>query len=444
MELTITPPYPPQVAFFEATSRYVAYGGARGGGKSWAARTKAVLLALRYPGIQILLLRRTLGELRENHVLPLQRLLKGVAVYREQAKEFVFPGGSRLALGYCAAERDVLQFQGQAYDVIFLEEATQFTEFQFQALTECNRASGQLREPFVSRMYFTCNPGGVGHAWVKRLFIDRQYQSSERAEDYTFIPAKVYDNRFLMERDPDYVRTLENLPDKRRRAMLDGDWNVFEGQYFAEWDPAVHVVEPFPIPSGWRRYFTMDYGLDMLAGYWIAMDPEGQAWVYREVYQSGLLISEAAKAVLERTGEPVEDWIGPPDLWNRRQDTGKSVAEIFAEYGIRLRKAQNDRVAGWMDLHEWLRVTGEEQGEKTARLRIFRNCENLIRTLPQLRFGERDPNDVATEPHELTHGPDALRYFVAGRPRANPITAPKDEELPDYDDQIEEVLRYGI
>lgn len=478
-ELVIPAPYPPQVAFFKAESRYVAYGGARGGGKSWAARTKAVLLAMRYAGIQILLLRRTLGELRENHVLPLQKLLKGIAVYREQAKEFVFPSGSRLVLGYCSAERDVLQFQGQAYDVIFLEEATQFTEFQFQALTESNRASGQMRDTFSSRMYFTCNPGGVGHAWVKRLFIDRVYRGSERPEDYTFIPAKVYDNRFLMERDPAYVHTLENLPEKRRRAMLDGDWTVFEGQYFSEWDPAVHVVEPFVIPADWRRYFTMDYGLDMLAGYWIAMDPAGNAWVYREIYQSGLIISDAAKAILELTAEPVEDWIAPPDLWNRRQDTGKSVAEIFWEYGIRLRKAQNDRVAGWMDLHEWLRIVpnteteidgiiscpeglGEAEGDlvpfggasrpmeqrslgtsaevpcaagwydlhehlrvevdgegkRGARMRIFRNCGNLIRTLPLLQYSQRDPNDVAGEPHELTHGPDALRYFVAGRPRA--------------------------
>ena len=189
--IKIPKPYPKQIEFYKAKTRYIAYGGARGGGKSHAARTKTVLLALRYPGLQILLLRRTLPELRENHTIPLLRMLSGVARYKEQSKEFVFENGSRIVLGYCAAERDVLQYQGQAYDVIFMEEATQFTEFQFQALTECNRSSGLCREAFSPRMYFTCNPGGVGHEWVKRLFITRDYRRSERAEDYTFIPAKV-------------------------------------------------------------------------------------------------------------------------------------------------------------------------------------------------------------------------------------------------------------
>jgi phage terminase large subunit len=132
----------------------------RGGGKSWAARRKAVLLALNYSGIQILILRRTLKELRENHVLNLQTELKDIAKYDAQNKEFKFPNRSRILLGYCQAESDVLQYQGQAYDVIFLEEATQFTEFQKDTLTESNRSSGIMMEKFTPRMYFTCNPGG--------------------------------------------------------------------------------------------------------------------------------------------------------------------------------------------------------------------------------------------------------------------------------------------
>ena len=364
--LQIPKPYPPQIAFYEAQSRYIAYGGARGGGKSHAARTKAVLLALGRPGIQILLLRRTLAELRENHVMPLMKMLQGIARYKEQSKEFLFPNGARIVLGYCAAERDVLQYQGQAYDVVFLEEATQFSEFQFQALTESNRASGLCRTKFTPRMYFTCNPGGVGHEWVKRLFITRQYRQSERPEDYTFIPAKVYDNRFLLEHSPDYVRTLENLPDARRRAMLDGDWDIFDGQYFSEWRREKHVIKPFAIPAHWRRYCTLDYGTDMLAAYWIAMDPQNRAYVYRELYEgrdngkgengNGHIIRAAAARLREMTpaGERIYQTIAPPDLWNRRQDSGKSAAELFYEQGVTLVKAQNNRVMGWMDLHEWL------------------------------------------------------------------------------------------
>lgn len=477
--LTIGRPNGKQVAFFQARNRFIAYGGARGGGKSWAVRKKAQLMALKYAGIKLLVLRRTFPELRENHILPMMADLMGIAVYRESDKAFVFPNGSRLRFGYCDTDKDVLQYQGQEYDVIFLDEATQFTEYQFQTLTACIRGAND----FPKRMYLTCNPGGVGHEWVKRLFIDRQYRRSERAEDYAFIPARVYDNHALMESDRGYVQMLENLPEDLRRAWLEGDWNVFEGQYFKEFREDVHVCEPIELPEHWRRYITLDYGLDMLACYWIAVDEQRNAWVYRELYQSGLIISEAAKAILERTGsEEIYATLAPPDLWNRRQETGKSVADIFWEYGIRLTKTSNDRISGWMAVKEWLKVeetskqmgfagtncakkqihgewnvsereragggcrrnrAGEfispsecnrggpasfASGEKKPRLQIFRGCRNLIRTLPAVQYDDKKPNDVAREPHELTHAPDALRGFCVywtqaakGLPKPPPI-----------------------
>lgn len=228
MLVDMQPPNPKQAEFFQARSRFVAYGGARGGGKSWAVRQKAMLMALRYPGIRILLLRRSFPELRENHILPLLAQLRGVAEYKETEKAFTFPGGSRLRFGYCDREADVMQYQGQEYDVIFLDEATQFTEFQFQTLTACLRGAN----PFPKRFYLTCNPGGVGHHWVKRLFVDRDYKEGECSEDYTFIQARVYDNQNLMEHDPGYVQMLKNLPEDLRRAWLDGEWNIFAGQYY--------------------------------------------------------------------------------------------------------------------------------------------------------------------------------------------------------------------
>ena len=418
-------PYPKQIRFFSSVKRYIAYGGARGGGKSWAARTKALLLAMdeEKQGIQILFLRRSLKELRENHLYPMQKMLNdliklGVVQYKDQTKEFIFPGGSRIVFGYCEAERDVLQYQGQAYDVIFIEEATQFTELQFTTLTESNRSSGMMNVQFSPRMYFTCNPGGVGHTWVKRLFIDRDYRNKEKAENYEFIQSLVYDNDYLMQNNPEYVENLENLPEQRKKAMLYGDWDAFEGQYFDEFRRDIHIVEPFVIPETWRRYVTLDYGLDMLAAYWIALSPDNIAYVYKERYQSNLIISEAAKAVLEtNNGDNIYQWLAPPDLWNRRQDTGKSAAQLFHENGINLVPSKNDRVQGWYCLKEWLKPidsrdeqTGEEK--KTAAMLITKNCANIIRTLPQLQHDEKNPNDVANQPHELTHGPDALRGFA--------------------------------
>jgi phage terminase large subunit len=155
----------------------------------------------------------------------------------------------------------------------------------------------------------------------------------------------------------------------------------------------------------------------MLAAYWIAVDNNNKAYVYKELYQSGLIISDAAKVIKDMTNENIYHRLAPPDLWNRRQETGKSASDLFKENGVNLIKANNDRVQGWYNLKEWLKPYEDEQGVKTASLVIFNNCVNLIRTLPQVQRDAKDPNDVATEPHELTHAPDSIRYFIAGRPK---------------------------
>lgn len=417
MILDIGELYPKQIEFCKATNKYICYGGARGGGKSHVSRIKMCLLALNYPGIQILLLRRTLKELRENHVLQLQKMLKGIALFKESTKEFIFPNGSRIVLGYCDNEKDVLQYQGQAYEVIVMEEATHFTEFQFQTLTESNRMSGNMKCEFNPRMYFTCNPGGVGHAWVKRLFIDRDYAATENSEDYIFIPAQVFENKYIMEHDPAYVKVLENLPEDRKQAMLYGNWDVFDGQFFREFNRKIHVIEPFVIPETWDRYIAMDYGLDMFAVLFVAVDSKGKAYIYNEIHKSNLIVSEARQTLKSIMRHYKYKYIyAPGDLWHRNRDTGKSTAELFYEGGIQLTEASNKRESGWLNVKEWLKVKKirhEQTGEliEDSDLKIFSNCLNLIKYLPQLQHDEKNPNDVATEPHEPTHITDALRYF---------------------------------
>lgn len=435
MDYVVPRLYPKQEQFCKSKKKYICYGGARGGGKSFVARIKAILLALYYPGIQILLLRRTYNELLENHVVPLQKELRTeqkenkIAVYKTQEKVFVFPNGSRIKLGYCDNETDVLQYQGQAYEVIFIEEATHFTEFQFNCLKESNRLSGQCKKDVKPRIYLTCNPGGVGHSWVKRLFIDRDYIEGEIPDEYDFIPALVFENEFIMQHDPDYVKVLESLPEDRKKAMLYGEWDVYEGQFFPEFRRNVHVIEPFEIPKDWYIYFVMDYGLDKLAGYWIAVDYDGNAYVFREVYESNLLVSEARDKIKSMTNEDVYIYLAPPDMWNRHKETGKSTADIFADGGIDLYKTNNDRIQGWLQVKEWLKVYKDEQGCDTARLKIFNTCKNLIRCIPQLQHDEKKIGDVANEPHEITHGPDAIRGFCVYWTQ-EPIFVPKKKELP--------------
>lgn len=434
---------PKQMEFFKARGRHICYGGARGGGKSWAARVKAVMLCGRYHGLKVLLMRRTLPELRENHVRFLIPMLQGVARYKETENCFYFPNGSILKLGYCAAEKDVYQYQGQEWDVIILEEATHFTEEQMTFLTTCNRS---VRDDFTPRMYYTCNPGNVGHAWVKRLFIDRDYRGEERPEDYSFISASVFDNEVLMRNDPGYLRTLRNLPEDQKRAFLYGDWDVYEGQYFSEWRRDLHVMDPIQIQPWWQVYRALDYGLDRLACLWCAFDDVGNAYVFREVCVSDTIVSDAARMILSAGDEPVTATFMPSDLLGRSSQTGVSIFETFSSAGLQGTPVSNPRVAGWLNLKEWLHPVDDGNGTVRPKLRIFSTCTELIRCMPLLRFAEKgDPSDASTEPHEITHAPDALRYMMDGRPRlgVKPVEERHHRQHAPIQRQAASIMSYG-
>ena len=438
-EFRVQSPNEKQKLFFLSDKKYTAYGGARGGGKSFAVRKKACLLCFNYSGIKVLILRKTYPELRENHIIPLQAELKDIASFKEKEKAFIFPNGSRIKFGYCEHEKDVNQYQGQEFDIIFFDEATHFTEKMFDAIKACLRGANS----FPKRIYFTCNPGGVGHSWVKRLFIDKEYLKNENPEDYFFIKATVYDNKVLLENDPEYVKLLETLPEDLKEAWLYGNWDSFVGQYFKEFRRDIHVIEPFPIPKSWRRYFAMDYGLDMFAGYFIAMSNEGKAYVYRELYEPNLIISDMVNMIKENTfGEDIYEYIAPPDMWNRRQDTGKSVADIAFEMGINFTLANNDRQTGFLNFKEWLKVYKDEFSKETADLLIFSNCKNLIKSIPYLIYDEKRPGEVSKEPHEFTHAPDAIRYFISSVPQKNKERSNTDNLYRDFN--ILKEKRYSL
>ena len=409
-----------QKLFFASRARYTAYGGARGGGKSWALRRKLVALCLRYPGIRCLLVRRSYAELKANHVDPLLREYAGLMTYRETDKRLDLPNRSSIQLGYCSSNRDVLRYQGQEYDIIAIDEATQLNEYQFSIFKACLRGVGAVPR----RMYLTCNPGGVGHAWVKRLFIDRAFRPDEDPDDYRFIPAQVYDNPVLTAADPDYVRQLESLPEKLRNAWLLGRWDVFEGQFLPEFRPEVHVAEPDAVPARLRYFAALDYGFDMLAALLLGVDGGGQVWVLREHCQPGLVLGAAAEAVAELCRDfPVEYLTASPDLWNRRQDTGRSGFEIMqAVRGVPpMQPADNRRIPGWRILREYLQV-----GADGPRLHILRGCRVLCDSLPALLCDAARPEDASDEPHAVTHAPEALRYALMSR-----FAAALEDDRPD-------------
>lgn len=402
-------PNPKQLEFFNSRTRFTAYGGARGGGKSWALRRKLVAMCLRYAGLRCLLVRRTMPELKANHVLPFLKEYKTLIRYSEAEKALLFDNKSRIELGYCASDKAALRYQGQEYDVIAIDEATQLNEYSFSIFKACLRGTSD----FPKRMYLTCNPGGIGHAWVKRLFVDRRFRENETPEEYSFIQALVFDNRVLTESDTGYVESLRSLPDRLRDAWLYGRWDVFEGQLFPEFDTAVHVCDRSAIPNFTKRFVAIDYGFDMLAALLIAVDAEGKIYVLDERCVPELTLTEAAYEVAELCRyQNAELAVASPDLWNRRQDSGRSGFEVMqAVSGMPpMCPADNRRVQGWRMVREYLKTS-----DGGPRLKICSVCSELIRCLPALLFDPARPEDAAGEPHSITHAPEALRYALMSR-----------------------------
>lgn len=420
----------PQREFFASRCKYTAYGGARGGGKTWASSRKAIGGALRWPGIKILMIRREYDDMRNSLIEPMLAILpQEIATYNGTLNIIYFVNGSTIKFGnmpgYGAAVAG--KYQGQEYDWIFMEEATQFTEQEFRGLGACLRGVNKIPK----RFYLTCNPGGVGHHWVKRLFVSREFRDGENPADYCFIKATVEDNKDLMESSPDYVQALDLLPEDIRNAHRYGDWDALAGTYFSEFRTELHTCKPFRIPDEWPRYRAFDYGLDMFACLWIAVDFSGRCYVYREYCESDLVVSDAARVMRACTPpeERVSFTIAPPDMWNRQKDSGKNMAELFMQNGIGLLKASNSRIQGWLALKELMKLRKDGK----PGLIIFSDCKSLIEFLPALQHDTKNPSDCSKEPHEITHAPDALRYFAVMRTMPaikNAVITPED----DFDD----------
>lgn len=413
MEISITKK---QQSFIDSQAFETLFGGAAGGGKSYGQLVDGLLYALNYPKSKQIIFRSTFADLEKSLIRTSMDLYPlSIADYNSSKHTWKFENGSIIDFGYIQYEKDVYQYQSAEYDVIRFDELTHFTEFMYTYLiSRCRGAN-----PYPKRIKSSTNPGGVGHNWVKERFIDIGMPNTihtcklDTGETTTriFIPSLVQDNKFMLTYDPDYIKRLDALPEKERQALKYGNWDIFDGQFFSEFNRNIHVCEPFEIPKDWYIYFTMDYGLDMLAGYWIAVDYNNNAYVFREVYMPNLIVSKARDTIKELTNENIYMHLAPPDLWNRHKETGKSTADIFAEGNIILYPTNNDRKQGWLQMKEWLKVFEDEQGCKTSKLKIFSTCKNLIRCIPQLQHDEKKIGDVANEPHEITHGPDAIRGF---------------------------------
>jgi phage terminase large subunit len=366
--------------------------------------------------------------------------LDGVIASTKQPAEITheLTGNNVIFKGYHSKKQQKQVKSLNEVTAVWYEEAENITYEQFKALRMQlrggNEEDRQLfltlnpinSDSFINQYFFQQQPDivyerfkdGRPKVFVKNIEVDLE-------GEIVTIPCMVvvsvhWDNPYLTQEQRADIEELKKTDPQMYEMLAEGKFVKPAGTFFKEFNHGVHVVEPFVLPKHWQRFRFLDYGLDMTAAYWAAVDTETNIYVYKELYEPDLIISKAAKRIVDMTNEPIKLSYAPPDLWNRRQDTGKSAVDIFRENGVVLQKADNDRVQGWLNLKEWLapyEVEDEQTGEMLikARIRIFSNCVNLIRTLPQLQRDERDPNDVATEPHELTHAPDALRYFCVMR-----------------------------
>jgi len=407
----------PQTDFLAAGEKDVLYGGAAGGGKSFAM----IVDPLRYchkKAHRALILRRSMPELRE--MIDKSRELYPQAFpgakFREVEKLWNFPSGAKVEFGFLERDADVYRYQGQAYSWIGFDEITHLpTEFSWNYLASRLRTT----DPSITTyLRCTANPGGVGSHWVKKRYIEpAEHNSSFQGADgltRKFIPAKLADNPYLAE-DGVYEQMLKSLPPIQRRQLLEGNWDVAEGAAFVEFNPSVHVVTPFQLPLPWERVKGIDYGYaSESCCLWGIIDiNDGTLIIYRELYKKGLTGEELGAIITDMELEDPFSVSGVLDTaaWARTGTTGPTVGEALQKAGHKLRRADKNRIQGKIQIHEFLKV--RENGR--PKLQIFNTCPNLIRELQSIPLSKTNPEDVDT--HASDHAYDALRYMIMSRPR---------------------------
>ena len=447
-------PQPRQYEFMRRGEYEALYGGAAGGGKSDAMVAEA-LRQVDIPHYKAILFRKTFPEAREL-ILKSHRMYPRVypkAKYNGSEHCWTFPSGARIYFGSMPNTTSHLRYQGLSFAFIGFDELTHFTQEEYEYLISRNRADGPGVRVYIRA---TANPGGVGHGWVKERFITSmppntpyEFKTTVAKPDGTsmevvrkriFIPSSVFDNKELLNNDPNYLANLAMLPEAQRKALLYGDWNTFSGQVFTEWKDNpdgyktrqfTHVIEPFEIPRHWRRYRTFDFGYSKpFAVQWWAVDTDGRVYLYRQLYgctetpNTGVkweprqIAKEIRRIEAEQEKGNTIIGIADPSIWDKSRGSDGTVINMMEAEGVYFDKGKNDRISGKMQLH--YRLAFDRNG--FPMMYVFNTCRQFIRTLPNLVYDTVHVEDIDTSQED--HDYDACRYFL----QENPIKA-RDNEI---------------
>jgi phage terminase large subunit len=403
------------------------YGGAKGGGKSKGLRDIMLLRRFQYANSDGAIFRRSYPELEGNHIRPLFKDYPDLKMYYNEGKKILsLPNGSTLQFCHCQGETDVTLYQGREFQDLGIEEAGQWSEAMFQTLRGSNRSS---RPGVPARTLLTANPGGIGHQWLKRLFIDRKFNEREESEDYAFIQALVDDNPALIENDPDYVRRLEAEPNEvLRKAYRYGSWDIFAGQFFSEIKREVHFIPAFPLPQHWLRFGAYDYGFSHPGAFgWFAVDEDGDIYMYREFIRAGLRIDQFAKEIKEYPDtHSLFPIVAGHDCWARKApmnaQAAPTIAEEFLKHDIILKAAQIDRMQGAVQIRNYLAWQNLPGGRQKPRFYLFDTCPITFDCLTRMQHDPKNIEDVLKvdavdgDPYSGDDPYDMVRMALMTRP----------------------------
>lgn len=429
------------------------YGGAAGGGKSEWILYRAWKRSRDVPGHRTLILRTKLKELKRSIIARSTILyathtpINEMPTYRVADMEWHFPNGSVIEFGYAQTDEDVGQYLSAEYDMIAFDEATQFTQYQYEMIRSRTRSNvSKMKRGARPHVIAATNPGSRGHAFFKGTFVDtteygdtgatylerdgERWQRLRRDRDLmtedeqmelrhvAFVPSTVMDNPHMPK---EFRAHLMTLPEKEKRRMLYGDWNLPEGMYFTEFqrhtldsdgmNVPYHVIDPFPIPDSWHKITACDWGYATpFSNLWFAWDEDGRCYVYRELSEARLTPVAQANAVgrLTPIGEKIKSAYADPSCWAKKDSL--TIADQWKNAGWRVFRAKNDRLAGWMRVREYLKPLDDG----LPGVQIFSNCKVLIETLPMMMHDKDNPEDLDTDLDD--HMIDALRYGLMTKP----------------------------